>query len=161
MLGRRKNQLRHKPTAPHTSPLNGSELHSPRDFIVKLLSHRGRCGSISLVRHCRSVSPENGWVQVTDPTSQEGGWVLQQYLVLTNPPTVLQTATATTTDKALSEPTRANSVPSRKKRIRATKPAVRVPDEVAIAQFDRRWERRAERRGGFGLFFFGRFARAE
>lgn len=107
------------------------------------------------------VSRENGWVQVTDPTSQEGGWVLQQYLVLTDPPTVLQTAMATTTDKALSEPTRANSVPSRKKRIRATKPAVRVPDEVAIAQFDRRWERRAERRGGFGLFFFGRFARTE
>lgn len=107
------------------------------------------------------VSRENGWVQVTDPTSQEGGWVLQQYLVLTDPPTALQTAMATTTDKALSEPTRANSVPSRKKRIRGTKPAVRVPDEVAIGQFDRRWERRAESRGGFGLFFFGRFARAE
>jgi hypothetical protein len=35
-----------------------------------------------------------------------------------------------------------------------------MPKNVAMAQFERRWERRAERRGGFG-FFFGRFARNE
>ncbi len=29
------------------------------------------------------ISRENGWVQVTDPTSREGGWVLEQYLVPT------------------------------------------------------------------------------
>lgn len=101
------------------------------------------------------VSRENGWVQVTDPTSQEGGWVFEQYLTPSDPPTVSQTAMATTT-----EPMRGNPAPSAKKRIRA-RPAVRVPDDVAIAQFDRRWERRAERRRGFGLFFFGRFAGAE
>jgi hypothetical protein len=107
------------------------------------------------------ISRENGWVQVTDPTSQEGGWVFEQYLVPADRPTVTQTAMATTTYKALSEPTRANPVPSAKKRARAPRPAVRVPDDVAFTQFDRQWERRAERRGGFGLFFFGRFARAE
>lgn len=105
------------------------------------------------------VSRENGWVQVTDPTSQESGWVFEQYLLPSDPPTASQTAMATTTDKA--EPMRANPAPSTKKRVRVTRPAVRVPDDVAIAQFNRRWERRAERRRDFGLFFFGRFARAE
>jgi SH3 domain-containing protein len=105
------------------------------------------------------VSRENGWVQINDPTSREGGWVLEQYLVLTDGTAVTQTAAATPT--ALSEPTRAKPAPSAKKRARASRPTVRVPDDVAIAQFDTRWERRAERRRGFGLFFFGRFARAE
>lgn len=107
------------------------------------------------------VSRENGWIQVTDPTSRERGWVFEPYLVPTDHPTVTQTAMATTTNKALSDPTRASPMPTAKKRLRATRPAIRVPDYVAIAQFDRRWERRPERRGGFGLFFFGRFARAE
>jgi hypothetical protein len=38
---------------------------------------------------------------------------------------------------------------------------IRVRDEVAIAQFEARSSRRAERRRGFGLLFFGRFARAD
>jgi hypothetical protein len=49
-----ENQLPYNPTPPHTSPLNGSESHLPRGFIVKPLSHCRQCGSISLVRHCRS-----------------------------------------------------------------------------------------------------------
>jgi hypothetical protein len=107
------------------------------------------------------VSRENGWVQLTDPTSRERGWVLEQYLVSTDRPTVTQTAMTTTTNKALSEPTPVKPMPTAKKRVRATRPAVQVPQDLAIAQFDRRWERRAARRRGFGLFFFGRFARAE
>ena len=105
------------------------------------------------------VSRENGWVQINDPTSREGGWVLEQYLVPTDGTAVTQMAGATPT--ALSEPTQAKPVPSAKKRTRASRPTVRVPDDVAIAQFDTRWERRAERRRGFGLFFFGRYARTQ
>jgi hypothetical protein len=52
-------------------------------------------------------------------------------------------------------------MPSAKRRVRAPRPAARMPHDFASAQFDRRWDRRTERRGGFGLFFFGRFARAE
>ena len=107
------------------------------------------------------VSRQNGWVQVTDPTSNETGWVFERYLVPADGPTVTQTALATTTSKALTEPTRAKPVLSAKKRVGAPRPTVRIQESVALAQFDRRWERRAERRGGFGLFFFGRFARAE
>jgi hypothetical protein len=107
------------------------------------------------------VSRQNGWVQVTDPTSNETGWVFERYLMPADGPTVTQTALATTTSKALTEPTRAKPVLSAKKRVGAPRPTVRIRESVALAQFDRRWERRVERRGGFGLFFFDRFARAE
>jgi hypothetical protein len=30
-----------------------------------------------------------------------------------------------------------------------------MPEDVALAKFNRKWARRAERRGGFGLFSFG------
>jgi len=106
------------------------------------------------------IGRENGWVQVTDPSSREGGWVLEQYLAPIDRPTVTQTAMATTSSKALSEPTQAKPVPAAKKRTRA-RPTVRVPEAVALTQFDSRLERHAEPRRALGLFFFGRFARAE
>jgi hypothetical protein len=105
------------------------------------------------------VSRDNGWVQINDPTSQEGGWVLEQYLVSSDGPTVTQTAAATPT--ALSEPTQAKPTPRAKKRARASRPTVRAPRDVATAQFETRSERRAERRRGFGLFFFRRYARSQ
>jgi hypothetical protein len=100
------------------------------------------------------VSRQNGWVQIIDPTSGERGWVFEQYLVPADGPTATQTAMATTTRSA-----QANPVPAAKKRIRTSRLAARMPDKFAVTQFDRRSERRAARRGG--LFFFGRFARAE
>jgi hypothetical protein len=103
---------------------------------------------------------QNGWVQVADPASGESGWVFEQYLAPATGPTVTQTALETSASKPVTEPARANLVPSAKKRIRTPRPAVRRPEDVAMAQFDRRWARRAERRGGFG-FFFGRLARNE
>ena len=106
------------------------------------------------------ISRENGWVQVTDPTSRENGWILEQYLVPIDRPTVTQTSMVTPTSKALSEPTQAKPMPSAK-RWTCARPAVPVPVAVALAQSDSRWERRAERRAGRGLFFFGRFAGAE
>jgi hypothetical protein len=108
----------------------------------------------------RVISRQNGWVQVTDPSSGEAGWVFEQYLVPTDGPITTQTAMATAS-KAAAEPARANPVTSLKKRVRAPRPAARRPHNLASAQFDRHWERHAERRGGFGLFFFRRFARAE
>jgi hypothetical protein len=66
-----------------------------------------------------------------------------------------------TPTRLAAEPTRPHPVPSVKKRVRLPRPGIRMPDGFASAQFDRPWERHAERRGGFGLFFFGRFARAE
>jgi SH3-like domain-containing protein len=102
------------------------------------------------------VSRQNGWVQVVDPNSGERGWVFEQYLVPAESPIATQTAMATT---STAEPARA--MPSAKKRARAPRPAARMRHDFASAQFERRWDRRGERRGSFGLFFFGRFARAE
>jgi SH3 domain-containing protein len=102
------------------------------------------------------VSRQNGWVQVVDPNSGERGWVFEQYLVPAESPIATKTAMATT---STAEPARA--MPSAKKRARAPRPAARMRHDFASAQFERRWDRRGERRGSFGLFFFGRFARAE
>jgi hypothetical protein len=144
------------------------------------------------------VSRENGWAQINDPSSGEGGWVLEQYLVSSDGPAVTQTAAATptalseptqakptprakkrarasrptsdgptvtqtaaATPTALSEPTQAKPAPRAKKRARASRPTVRAPHDVAVAQFDTRSEPRAERRRGFGLFFFRRYARSQ
>ena len=75
------------------------------------------------------------------------------------PPTATQTAMATPARKVAGEAAKANPAPTAKKPVRASRPAARMPDKFAVA-LDRRWERRATRRGG--LFFFGRrFARAE
>jgi hypothetical protein len=101
------------------------------------------------------VSRQNGWVQIIDPTSGERGWVFEQYLVPADSP-ITTTQTAIATSKVAAE--QANPPPAAKKRIMARRGA-RMPDKFAVTQFDRRWERRAARRGG--LFFFGRFARAE
>src|SRR5262249_39763952 len=106
------------------------------------------------------VDRRNGWVQVTDLISGERGWVFEQYLVPADGPTTTQTAMATAATKVAAE-ARANPVPSIKKRVRASRPAARTPHDFASSQFDRRWERHADRRRAFGLFFFGRFARAE
>jgi uncharacterized protein YraI len=105
------------------------------------------------------IDRENGWVQVTDPSSGESGWVLDQYLIAIEGRSVTQTALETTASKALAEPMQTKSLPRTKKRGRT--PGVWSSKSVALARLDRRWERRTERRGGFGLFFFGRFARAE
>ena len=105
------------------------------------------------------VSHENGWTQINDPISRQGGWVLEQYLVPADGPIVTRTATAAIAYKALPEPTQVKPVLSAKKRARASRPTVRMPDDIAAAQFESRWGRRAERRRA--LFFFGRFAGAE
>jgi Bacterial SH3 domain len=103
------------------------------------------------------VGRQNSWVQITDPTSRERGWVFDQYLVPADGPATMQTAMAATTSKLAAEPARAKRVSTAKNRIRAHRPAARTPNKFAFTQFDKRWERRAARRG----FFFGRFARAE
>ena len=105
------------------------------------------------------VSRENGWLQVADPASQERGWVLEKYLASIEGPTLTQTAMDHR--NALSEQV---AFTGAKKRNRSAKRAPRGSNDVAFAEFSSRndrWSRRGDRRGGLGLFFFGRFARAE
>jgi hypothetical protein len=110
------------------------------------------------------VSRENGWLQVVDPASQERGWVLEKYLASIEGPTLTQSAMEATAGNALSEPIPVKPITSAKNWGRSSRPAVRVPDDVTFAQFDTRngrLGRRGDRRGGLGLFFFGRVARTE
>jgi Bacterial SH3 domain len=111
------------------------------------------------------VSRENGWLQVADPASQERGWVLEKYLASIEGPTLTQTAMDATPRSALSEQVTVKpAFTGAKKRNRSAKRAPRGSNDVAFAEFNSRndrWSRRADRRGGLGLFFFGRFARAE
>ena len=112
------------------------------------------------------VSRQNGWLQSADPASQERGWVLEKYLASIEGPALTQTAIDAIPKIHLSEQVTAKpAFTGAKKRNRSSKRApVRVSNDVAFAEFDPRndrWSRRGDRRGGLGLFFFGRFARTE
>ena len=99
------------------------------------------------------VRREGVWIQVSDPVTQERGWVLQQYVASVDDPTPTQVAT---------EPLTVKPASPNKRHHRSAKPAVR--DHAVVANVDpwnARWARRADRRRGFGLFMFrpfGRFA---
>lgn len=102
------------------------------------------------------VRREGIWFEVSDPVTQERGWVLAQYLSSIESPTPAQVATQATTEPLTVAPPSSRS----NKRHRAAKPAVR--DRVVVANADPwngRWSRRADRRRGFGLFMFRPFPR--
>jgi hypothetical protein len=151
-----------------TSAQSGSTTYQPVEWakvVIAAKVHGDASVSSPILRFyqpgtaLRVVSRQTGWVQVIDPSSGEAGWVFEQYLVPAEGPIATQTAMETTS-KPVVEPAQATTPPAAKKRVvRAPKPAARMPVHFASTQFDRRWERRAERRSGFGMFFFGRFAR--
>jgi hypothetical protein len=105
------------------------------------------------------VRREGAWFQVSDPVTQERGWIFEKYLSSIDGPGPTQVATESTTEPLMTKP----ALPKSKKRSRSAKPAVRVLNGV-VANSDPwsgRWARRADRRRGFGLFMFrpfGRFA---
>jgi len=94
------------------------------------------------------VRREGIWLEVSDPITQERGWVLAQYLASTESPTPAQVATESTT-----EPPTVIS-PKSNKRHRSAKHAVHGVVVANADQWNARWNRRADRRRGFGLFMF-------
>jgi hypothetical protein len=92
------------------------------------------------------VRREGIWLEVSDTVTQERGWVLAQYLSSTESPTPTQVATESTTEPLTVKPA---SPKSNKRHRSAAK--IRALDRVATAG---PWNRRAERRRGFGLFIF-------
>ena len=102
------------------------------------------------------VRREGIWFEVSDPVTQERGWVLARYLSSIDSPIPAQVATESTTEPLTVAP----PSPKSNKRHRAAKPAVR--DRVVVANADPwngRWSRRADRRRGAGLFMFHPFGR--
>jgi hypothetical protein len=99
---------------------------------------------------------EGIWFEVSDPVTQERGWVLAQYLSSIDSPIPAQVATESTTEPLTVKP----ASPKSNKRHRAAKPAVR--DRVVVANADpwnARWSRRADQRRGAGLIRFHPFGR--
>ena len=92
------------------------------------------------------VRREGIWFEVSDPVTQERGWVLAQYL--TSVDTSIQVATELTT-----EPPTVIS-PKSNKRHRSAKHAVHGVVVANADQWNARWNRRADRRRGFRLFMF-------
>ncbi len=104
------------------------------------------------------VSRDGGWVSVSDPVTQERGWVLKKYLASSEGPALMQTATRSTKESDLSELAKP-TLPSLKKRAPArpllVSQATPVSD-AAVAQGGR-WARGGDRRRG-GFFMFAPFA---
>ena len=106
------------------------------------------------------VRQEGGWFQVSDPVTQERGWVFEKYLSSIDGSSPTQAAMESTTEPLPAKP----ALPKSKKRSRSDKPAVQVLDGVVVAKSDPwsgQWARRGDRRRGFGLFMFVPFARFE
>jgi hypothetical protein len=92
------------------------------------------------------VRREGIWFEVSDPVTQERGWVLAQYLSSIESSTPTQVATESTTEPLTVKP----ASPKSNKRHRSAG-KIRAFDRVARAD---KWNRRTDRRRGFGLFIF-------
>jgi hypothetical protein len=96
------------------------------------------------------VRREGIWFEVSDPVTQERGWVLAQYLSSIESPTPTQVATESTTEPLTVKP----ASPKSNKRHRSAKHAVHGVVVANADPWNARWARRADRRRGFGLFIF-------
>jgi len=96
------------------------------------------------------VRREGIWLEVSDPVTQERGWVLAQYLSSIDRPIPAQVATESSTEPLTVAPTS----PKSNKRHRAAKHAVHGVVVANADPWNARWARRADRRRGFGLFMF-------
>jgi hypothetical protein len=101
------------------------------------------------------VRREGGWLQVSDPVTQERGWVLEKYLVASEGPSSTQAASLESTAEPPS--TKAASPKSKKwgRSSKGSKSAVRASNRVARWEpRNVRWARRADRRP-FRVFMLG------
>ena len=140
-----------------TSSENGDTEPEPVELTKVVLAaqtHSQASVSSPLVRFYRPgtelqvVRREGIWLEVSDPVTQERGWVLAQYLSSIESPTPIQVATESTT-----EPPTVIS-PKSSKRHRSARHAVHGVGLANADPLNARWARRADRRRGFGLFMF-------
>jgi len=101
------------------------------------------------------VRREGSWLQVSDPVTQERGWVLEKYLVATDGPSSTQAASL---ESAAESPSAKAASPKSKKWGRSSKgskSAIRTSKRVARWEpRSVRWARRADRRP-FRAFMLG------
>jgi hypothetical protein len=140
---------------------SGSDGAEPEPELVKVVlaaqTHSQASVSSPTVRFYRPgtklqvVRREGIWFEVSDPVTQERGWVLAQYLASIDGPTPTQVATESTAEPLTVKP----ASPKSNKRHRSAKPVIRAPNHVATADpWNPRSARRADRRRGVGLYMF-------
>ena len=108
------------------------------------------------------VRREGGWLQVSDPVTEERGWVLEKYLSsndgLSSTQAALESTTEVPAKAASSKPKKWSRSAKRSKPASNTRAAKRAFRANDIARWDPRsvrWARRADRRRGFGVFMLG------
>ncbi len=102
----------------------------------------------------RVVRRENGWLELSDPVTQERGWVFAKYLSSVDGPS--PSATRAAREEPL--PTKP-ALPSSKKGKRSAKPALKDVVVTELGPRSGRWARRGDGQPRVGLFMFGPFAR--
>jgi Bacterial SH3 domain len=153
-----------EPSAVHHAPEDkasaGAEPERVERTKVVLAAQMHSEGSVSAptVRYYRPgtelqvVGRGDGWIQVSDPVTQERGWIFEKYLSSVDSSNLAQVATESTTEPPMAKP----ASPKSKKRSRSARLA-----GVKVAKSDPwkgQWTGRADGRG-FGLFRpFARFA---
>ena len=127
---------------PATSPISssGSDGAEPEPELVKVVlaaqTHSQASVSSPTVRFyppgtkLQVVRREGIWVRVSDPATQEHGWVLTQYLSSIDSPIPTQVATGSTAEPLTVKP----ASPKSNKRHRSAKPAIRTPVVVDMPQ---------------------------
>ncbi|MGB0058269.1 MAG: hypothetical protein WBQ20_16265 [Methyloceanibacter sp.] len=123
-----------------------------------------RSGSIPQAR----IKREGSWFLVSDPITQEQGWVLDEYLSssgatssqaalesTTEPPS---TKAASPKSKKLSQSSKRSKPAVRVSNPRSAKPAFRSREVTGWDPWNIPWARRVDRRRGFEPFLLGRFA---
>ena len=100
------------------------------------------------------VRREGVWLQVSDPVSQERGWILEKYLFPSNGPSSTQAARELTDAMPVATPQKPKKWSQSSKR---SKSAPRVSKHrSAVARWDPyRWGSRADRRRDFRAFMLG------
>jgi hypothetical protein len=103
------------------------------------------------------VRREGVWLQVSDPVTQEHGWILEKYLASSNGPSFTQAALESTTD-----PVPSVAAPKKSKKwsrsSKRSKSATRVSKHRSVARWDPwniRWARRADRQRDSRVFMLG------
>jgi hypothetical protein len=94
------------------------------------------------------VRREGGWLQVSDPATQERGWVLDKYVSSIDGPGSTQAATEPTVESVPIQAAKSKKPSTSAKR---SKP----PPVATSGPRNGRWARRDNRRRGFRLFGFG------
>ena len=153
-------QLASEAKAPDSSSASGAPVEWTKVVLAARVHDQGSVSSPTVRFYApgtvlQVVRREGGWLQVSDPVTQERGWVLEKYLVASDAPSSTQAASLESTAEPPS--TKATSPKSKKwgQSSKRSKSAARVTNHVA--RWDPRsvrWARRADRRP-FRVFMLG------